>query len=198
MFAGQLKNTSVKSSVLIFFSLSRVKTFSSLILTRTYIVIFELFLWLSFKTLHLLSFKILFKKPSADKFMSTIYYLNMYLEISQGRDVKGSLMLWSKHSVVIAGGVLPDCTQNCLFALVEPFLWSAWRQISTNDARSSSKGLFYGLFIFIVSYILVEIWEKRVGLDGITFGTEFCLWRHRRKIKEIKDNTYASVLSGCC
>lgn len=67
--------------------------------------------------------------------------------------------------------------------------------LNNNDFRPSTKGLFYGLFMFVVSYILEEILEKRVNLDGMTFGTEFCLWRHRRRIKEIKDISYASLLS---
>lgn len=157
------------------------------------------FLWLSFRTLHLLSFKILFNKPSPNKCISIIYYLNLYLDISQDSDVKRSLMLWSKHSVVIAGGVLPVCAHKTVCPpLLNLFSGLHGGKSQPNDFRPSTKGLFYGLFMFVVFYILEEILEKRVNLDGMTFGTEFCLWRHRRRIKEIKDISYASLLSWWC
>lgn len=42
----------------------------------------------------------------------------------------------------------------------------------SNDTKPSTKGLFYGWFMFTVSYILEEIWEMRVGLAGVMLAAD--------------------------
>lgn len=80
-------------------------------------------------------------------------------------------MLWSKHSVVIAGGVLPVCAHKTvcppLFNLFSGLLGG---KSQPNDFRPSTKGLFYGLFMFVVSYIRRDFGEEsELGWNDIWY-----------------------------
>lgn len=142
-----------------------------LTVTSTAISTVNLFPWLNFKALHLMSSKILLNLQSADKHMSIIYFfLKMCLENSQDTEVKGSLLPWSRHpGSHYRTCAFCLCTQCCLISPEQVYVQEVYVQVFSERFSSLHGRKFspimttqvpwvvYGRFMFVLYFICLGL-----------------------------------------